>query len=78
MEKIFHIPLKRFFRYISKKIKKFIYLFIGYERASAWKRLQEVRELSPSRHTQLLSTRKEQPSKRVLLSQKRKERRKVL
>ena len=78
MEKIFHIPLKRFFRYISKKIKKFIYLFIGYERTSAWKRLKEVRELSHSKHTQLLRKRKEQPSKRVLLLQKRKERRKVL
>lgn len=75
MEKIFHIPVKRFFRYISKKIKKFIYLFIGYKRVSALERLKEVRGLSPSRHTQILEKRKDQPNKRVLLEQKRKERR---
>ena len=76
MEKIFHIPVKRFFRYISKKIKKFIYLFIGYKRVSALERLKEIRGLRPSRHTQLLKKRKAQPNQRVFLEQKRKERRK--
>ena len=45
MEKIFHIPLKRFFKHIAQKIRKYIYKFIGYQRVPAYKRLQEVRVL---------------------------------
>ena len=59
LEKIFHIPVKRFFRYLTKKSKRLIYAFIGYERVSSWKRLQEVRQLYPSSHTKILKSREE-------------------
>ncbi len=80
LEKIFHIPVKRFFKYLTKKSKRFIYDFIGYERVSAWERLKEIRQLHPSSHTTLLKKRKEQRIKeksyispRESLKQKRKE-----
>jgi len=67
MEKIFHIPVKRFFRFLATRIKKRIYQFIGYQKVSAWKRLQEVRELTPNKHKVLVEQRKE----RKLKSEKR-------
>ncbi len=73
-ENIFHIPVKRFFKYLAKRIKKFIYAFIGYERVSPWKRLQEVRELSPNSHTNLFVKRNEYPNKSMKLKQKREKR----
>jgi len=45
LEKVFHIPVKRFFKFLARRIKKRIYAFIGYTRVSAWKRLKEVRAL---------------------------------
>ena len=59
LEKIFHIPVKRFFKYLAKRIKKSIYTFIGYEKVSSWKRLKEVRQLHPNSHTKLFIRRKE-------------------
>jgi len=58
LEKVFHIPVKRFFKYLAYKIKKSIYAFIGYKRVSSWKRLQEVRFLRQNSHTKLLKKRK--------------------
>lgn len=58
LEKVFHLPVRRFFKYLVRRIKKSIYTFIGYERVSAWKRLQEVRELVPNYHIKLLKKRK--------------------
>jgi len=58
LEKIFHIPVKRFFKFLAKRIKKRIYQFIGYTKVSAWKRLQEVRILTPNSHMLLLEKRK--------------------
>jgi hypothetical protein len=58
LEKIFHIPVKRFFKFLAKRIKKRIYQFIGYTKVSAWKRLQEVRMLTPNSHMLLLEKRK--------------------
>ena len=87
LEKIFHIPIKRFFRYLTKKSKGVIYDFIGYERVSSWRRLKEVRQLSPNSHTILMQKRKEKRIKeksyispRERLKQKREQRiiRKVL
>ncbi len=63
MEKIFHIPLKRFFKFLARRIKKRIYQFIGYTRVSAWKRLQEVRTLQPNAYNMLKKKHKE--SKRI-------------
>ncbi len=81
LEKIFHIPVKRFFRYLSRKIKRHIYTFIGYKRVSAWERLQEVRQLHPNSQTKLLKKRKEKQIKeksyialRERLKQKREQR----
>jgi len=70
LEKIFHIPVKRFFKFLAKRIKKRIYQFIGYTKVSAWKRLQEVRELTPNRHRVLVEKRRERmlESKKVYIS----------
>ena len=81
LEKIFHIPVKRFFRFLTRKSKKLIYALIGYERVSSWKRLKEVRELRTNTYTKLLKKRKEKReteksycSPRERLIQKREER----
>jgi hypothetical protein len=68
MEKIFHIPAKRFFRFLAKGIKKRIYYFIGYTKVSAWKRLQEVRELDPNAHSKLMTKRKEKKRQKTHIS----------
>ena len=70
LEKIFHIPVKRFFKFLAKRIKKRIYQFIGYTKVSAWKRLHEVRELTPNRHRVLVEKRRERmlESKKVYIS----------
>ena len=62
LEKVFHIPVKRFFKFLAKRIKKRIYQFIGYQKVSAWERLEEVRVLTPNRHEVLLKQRKERKS----------------
>ena len=67
VEKIFHIPLKRFFKFLAKRIRRYIYKFIGYTKVSAWRRLQEVRILTPNSHTQLMARRKE---RKVLMKRK--------
>ena len=80
LEKVFHVPVKRFFRFLAKRIKKYIYHFIGYIKVSSWKRLQEIRVLTPNSHTLLLEKRKERRdekrsnhlSKQKLLEEKRK------
>lgn len=59
MEKIFHIPMKRFLTWMVKKIQISIYKFIGYEKVSIWKRLKEDRALNPNSHTKLERRRKE-------------------
>lgn len=71
VEKIFHIPVKHFFKYIAKKIKKFIYALIGYKRVSAQKRLKEIRKLNPSRKIALNHKRYEKLNKREYLLKKR-------
>jgi hypothetical protein len=59
LEKVFHVPVKRFFKFLARRIKKRIYQFIGYTKVSAWKRLQEVRALTPNSHINLVEKRKE-------------------
>jgi hypothetical protein len=80
IEKVLHIPLKRILRWSVKKIQAAIHNFIGYERVSLFKRLKEVRELSPNSHTKLMKKRKERKKKeksyissRNRLKQKREE-----
>ena len=62
LEKVFHIPVKSFLKWLAKKIQKRIYRFIGYKRVSAWKRVKQVRSLRPNSHTKLLVKRQ----KRIL------------
>ena len=64
LEKVFHIPVKRFFKFLAKRIKKRIYQFIGYERVSSSKRLAEMRLLTPNKHTKLMDQRKERREKK--------------
>ena len=64
MEKIFHIPVKRFLKWLVKKIQTSIYKFIGYEKVSIWKRLQEDRKLNPNTYTRLKEKRIERKSNR--------------
>jgi len=64
LEKVFHLPIKRFFKFLAKRIKKRIYQFIGYERVSASKRLVEMRELTPNSHTKLIAKRTERREKK--------------
>ena len=66
VQKVFHIPVKRFFRYLSKKIKRFIYLLIGYEKVSAWKRLREIRELDSNSYTKLKDNRTKRREKKYV------------
>lgn len=59
VERVFHIPLKRLFKFMTKRVRKYIYTFIGYTKVSARERLQEVRTLSPNTHTRLIMKRNE-------------------
>jgi len=58
LEKVFHIPVKGFLKWLVKKIQKSIYHFIGYEQVSIWKRLKQRRMLNPNTHTKLITKRK--------------------
>jgi hypothetical protein len=78
LDKIFHVPTKKFFRFLAKKIKKLIYKFIQYKRISAWNRLREVRTLVPTRQKKLVEKRKNRLNSRKLILQKREERRKKI
>ena len=65
MEKIFHMPMKRFFKFIAKRIKNYIYTFIGYKRVPAWKRLKEVRDLQSNAYALLKKKRYERKEKNI-------------
>lgn len=58
LEKVFHIPMKDFLKWLVKRIQNSIYHFIGYERVSAWKRLKQSRTLNPNTYTKLIDKRK--------------------
>lgn len=71
IEKIFHIPVKGFLKWLVKKIQNSIYEFIGYKKVSPWKRLQENRALTPNIHKKLRTKREERRStmkKKVYIS----------
>ncbi|MCF6244745.1 MAG: hypothetical protein L3J43_06880 [Sulfurovum sp.] len=53
LEKVFHIPVKHFFKFLARRIRKRIYAFIGYTKVSAWRRLNEVRILKPNAYNTL-------------------------
>jgi len=68
LERVFHIPMKRFFKFLAKRIKKRIYNFIGYEKVSAWDRLNEIRELTPNVRIKLLKKRNEKKKTKAYVS----------
>jgi len=81
LEKVFHIPIKSFLKWMAKKIQRAIHHFIGYQKVSAWKRLKEVRGFRPNKYILLKKKRSENIEKRkikrhtshyVRLKQKRK------
>lgn len=64
LEKIFHIPIKKFLSWLVRKIQTYIYRFIGYKRVGAWKGLQQSRTLNPNSHLRLKTKREEQRERR--------------
>jgi hypothetical protein len=64
VEKIFHIPVKSFLKWLVKKIQNSIYHFIGYERVSLWKRMKQNRVLNPNTHTKIINKRKKRIQER--------------
>ena len=62
IEKIFHIPVKGFLKWLVKRIQNSIYTFIGYKKVSPWKRLNENRALTPNSHRKLHKKREERKS----------------
>ena len=64
LEKIFHLPVKSALKWLAKKIQRSIYRFIGYKRVSAWKRVKQIRSLSPNSHVKLSVARKERMQKK--------------
>lgn len=62
IEKIFHIPVKGFLKWLVKRIQNSIYAFIGYKKVSPWKRLRENRGLNPNSHKKLHKKREERRS----------------
>jgi len=59
MQKVLHIPLKRFFKFLTRGIKRYINRFIGANELSARERLQELRRLYPSAYVLLKRKHKE-------------------
>ena len=66
LERVFHVPIKRFFKFLAKHIKKRIYHFIGHDKASAWDKLKEVRKLRPNIRTAFVEKRKERQKKKEI------------
>jgi hypothetical protein len=64
LEKVFHIPIKSFLKWLAKKIQNSIYRFIGYQKVSQWQRLQQTRTLVPNSKIRLLIKRKERLEKK--------------
>lgn len=84
IEKIFHVPIEGFLKWLVKKIQNSIYKFIGYKKVSLWKKLKDNRALNPNSHLKLHKKREERRSMmkknvyistRTKLLEKRKKRR---
>jgi len=70
--KLMKTPLRRFLKWLVKNMKIAIYKFIGYERVSRFKRLEEDRKLNPNSHIKLMQERKERVMSRDYLSAREK------
>ena len=64
IEKVFHIPLKSFLKWLVKKIKQSIDHFIGSGYVSAWRRLKQKRRDHPNRYSSILHKRRNRVEKR--------------
>lgn len=64
LEQILHLPIKRFLRWMVKKIQKSIYEFIDYQPVCAYKKLKERRNLNPNTHAKLVKKRTEKKNKK--------------
>ncbi len=64
IEKVFHIPVKRFSRWLVKKIQAFIDRFIGIEDRSIWRRMKRNRALHPNGYTRLFDKRQKRVQKK--------------
>lgn len=64
LEKIFHVPMKRFFKFLAKYIQRHIYKFIGFKRVSCYFRLVQVRALKPNPYQRLRGKRKNYKEKK--------------
>ncbi len=64
IEKVFHIPVKRFLKWLVKKIKVSIDHFIGGGYVSAWRRAKQKRALNPNTFTRLLEKRQNRIQKK--------------
>lgn len=53
VEKILHIPMKRFFAFLATWIKHWIDAFIDEQKRSSWYMLQTIRVLKPNSHEKL-------------------------
>jgi len=58
-------PLRKFLKWLVKNMKIAIYKFIGYERVSRYKRLQNFRKLNPNSHTLIVQKRVERVVQKV-------------
>ncbi len=57
MERLFHIPLRRGFRWLVVWTRRMIYRFIGYKPISAYYQLLELRRFQPNAHQKLFQKR---------------------
>ncbi len=64
IEKVFHIPVKGFLKWLVKKIQEYIDHFIGVEQISVWCKIKQNRTLHPNLHTKLLDTRQKRVQKK--------------
>jgi hypothetical protein len=67
-ERLFHLPLRKGFRWLVRHTKRLIYKFIGYKRLSAYYQLQELRRFNPSIYEKLKRARK---SRYIVLKEKK-------
>jgi hypothetical protein len=58
LEKVFHVPMKRFFKFLAKYIQRHIYKFIGFKRVSCYQRLLQMRGLKLNAYKKLKEKRK--------------------
>jgi len=68
LDMVFHHPVKRFLKWLVKKIQKIIHRFIGYKRPSYHKQLQQARVLNPNIYQLLKQKREARKKKKEYIS----------